>query len=150
MLKTEQLAALRAALKAGYLDKPHGMVGMRLIAPRFARDPVRNRNLVTGDYELTGWGKMVAIHYKPSVERLPVGAWINHRIHAYKGETVVLADDSGGLCTVDPSRALIAGAWKIPLKGGGYTVGSKEEIWYLRNLLDMHIELDPDSHVDDF
>lgn len=146
MLTDKQLAALRAGHKNGYLTQPHGLVRLKLVQKRALYDEVRRRNIPTGDYELTGWGGLVAANYKASVERLPVGTRINHRIHAYARGTIQLADDSNSISTVARNRPIRVsgggrGEWLIPLTGGGHTIASPEEAWYVRNLLKMDIEL---------
>jgi hypothetical protein len=158
MLTADQLLALQAGHKDGFLAKSNGLVRLRLARKRDVYDEVRHRSIPTGDYCLTGWGHVVAARYRESVERLPVGALINHRIHAYRRGTVVLADDSNSISKVDPSRPLRVrpnhheGLWHIPLVGGGFTFGSPDEAWYLRNYLSMpiHLDLGKGESADDF
>lgn len=158
MLSATQFLALQAAHKHGFLEKPSGLVRMHLARKRDVYDDVRHRSISTGDYCPTAWGSVVAARYQESVERLPVGTRINHRIHAYRRGTVELADDSNGISKVDVSKPLRVrpnhheGLWLIPLVSGGFTFGSPEEAWYLRNYLGISIKLDLGKHesADDF
>lgn len=152
MLNESQLAALKKGAKDGWLQSPQGLRRLELIKPRSLYDEVRRRSVPMGDYELTAWGYQVARFYEHSVERLPVGTLINHRIHAYKAGTVVLSDDSNEICTVDREKPLLVepGMWSIPLKEGGHTLGTEKEGWYLRNLLGMDIKLRKGSSPNDF
>lgn len=158
MLSASQLRALQAGHELGFLKEPSGLVRLRLARKRDVSDEVRRRAIPTGDYCLTGWGHVVAVRYKESVERLPVGTLINHRIHAYRHDTVELADDSNSISKVDIKKPLRVrpnhheGLWHIPLVGGDFTFGSPEEAWYLRNFLGMsiHLELGMHESADDF
>lgn len=152
MLTKSQLCALQMGASNGWLSSSHGLRRLRLVKPRALYDESRQRMVPMGDFELTAWGYQVAHFYAHSVERLPVGTLINHRIRAYKGGTVVLADDSNEVCTVDRERPLIVepGMWSIPLKEGGHTIGPDKEGWYLRNLLNIDIKLQKASDPDDF
>jgi hypothetical protein len=146
MLTEIQLAALQCGMRDGFMKKSYGMARLRLVAKRTVFDEVRRCDIPTGDYELTPWGHQVAANYKHSVERLKPGTRLNHTIHSYRAGTVVLADDGGKTFLVDVKRSLKVqpdgrdGGWFIPLKGGGYAVGSAEESWYLRNYLDLEVD----------
>jgi hypothetical protein len=152
MLTEAKLEALKQATRDGWIAKSHGLKRLQLLRKRDVYDEVRHRRLEMGDFVPTAWGRQVAHNYKHSVERLPVGTYLNHRIHAYQDDTVVLADDSGSLSTVDTSKPMRVSpaCWWIPLQGGGRTPGTDSEGWYLRNLLGMAIELDPNTSPDDF
>ncbi len=146
-----ELSLLREGRELGFLDRP-GLLVRRLVKYKLARqryldDEVRGRRLETGDHELTSWGQIVAANYAHGAERLPAGTPLNHRILGYRDGTVVMADESGEVCVVDAGRPLTAqpggsgGSWIIPLTGDSGTFGSARQAWYLRNLLDMDIEL---------
>lgn len=150
-LSPAQIAGAQQGLANGFMDQSHGLVGERIARRRQLHDEVRGRMVPTGDFELTAWGREVAANYKQSTPRLPVGTRLNHRIHRYWSGTVVLADDSDNRYMVDTGAPLRVRTsdlgrssterWSIPLRKGGYAIGSPEECWYLRNHFDLSIEV---------